>query len=265
MEKLLTVQILKTTAAEKSASAPTNKSVSLTVDQSAIWVSLGGGGGSHLCIILVLLLYLTRAWPAHKTLTVFLLCPLGITTVLTMTTLSTVARNSLPRVSYVTALDLFVTVCFLFVFAAMIEYAMLNYYSYSIRRPPPKTRRMVRASPLCYSWVRSLWSPPGGWQQYQFQSISSSHAWMFKCICIPFLLSAFSLWYISKGSLSIWFVAEFPSKCKATILQAMIPVYICLYIDLTAPHIFSCDSAYSSVAINRHLMVPEWVKTQVCI
>lgn len=67
----------------------------------------------------------------------------GITTVLTMTTLSTVARNSLPRVSYVTAMDLFVTVCFLFVFAAMIEYAMLNYYSYSIRRPPAKTQRMV--------------------------------------------------------------------------------------------------------------------------
>uniref|UniRef100_A0A8C6SF71 Gamma-aminobutyric acid type A receptor subunit gamma3 n=1 Tax=Neogobius melanostomus TaxID=47308 RepID=A0A8C6SF71_9GOBI len=62
---------------------------------------------------------------------------LGITTVLTMTTLSTVARNSLPRVSYVTAMDLFVTVCFLFVFAAMIEYAMLNYYSYN-NRPPPR-------------------------------------------------------------------------------------------------------------------------------
>lgn len=60
-----------------------------------------------------------------------------------MTTLSTVARNSLPRVSYVTAMDLFVTVCFLFVFAAMIEYAMLNYYSYSIRRAPPKMQRMV--------------------------------------------------------------------------------------------------------------------------
>uniref|UniRef100_A0A672YET8 Gamma-aminobutyric acid type A receptor gamma3 subunit n=1 Tax=Sphaeramia orbicularis TaxID=375764 RepID=A0A672YET8_9TELE len=71
---------------------------------------------------------------------------LGITTVLTMTTLSTVARNSLPRVSYVTAMDLFVTVCFLFVFAAMIEYAMLNYYSYSIRRPPPKMQRMAYSS-----------------------------------------------------------------------------------------------------------------------
>ncbi|KAM4738531.1 gamma-aminobutyric acid receptor subunit gamma-3 isoform 2-T2 [Anableps anableps] len=60
---------------------------------------------------------------------------LGITTVLTMTTLSSVARTSLPRVSYVTAMDLFVTVCFLFVFAALMEYATLNYYSYSIQRP----------------------------------------------------------------------------------------------------------------------------------
>ncbi|MGH0128295.1 UNVERIFIED_CONTAM: hypothetical protein FKN15_027836 [Acipenser sinensis] len=51
-----------------------------------------------------------------------------------MTTLSTVARNSLPRVSYVTAMDLFVTVCFLFVFAALIEYAALNYYS-SVGKP----------------------------------------------------------------------------------------------------------------------------------
>ncbi|TNN56079.1 Gamma-aminobutyric acid receptor subunit gamma-3 [Liparis tanakae] len=73
---------------------------------------------------------------------------LGITTVLTMTTLSTVARNSLPRVSYVTAMDLFVTVCFLFVFAAMIEYAMINYYSYSVRRPPAKMQRMGDMS-LC--------------------------------------------------------------------------------------------------------------------
>lgn len=71
-----------------------------------------------------------------------------------MTTLSTVARNSLPRVSYVTAMDLFVTVCFLFVFAAMIEYAMLNYYSYSIRRPPARRQRMVRLTltSSCTQW-----------------------------------------------------------------------------------------------------------------
>ena len=67
---------------------------------------------------------------------------------LTMTTLSTVARTSLPRVSYVTAMDLFVTVCFLFVFAAMIEYATLNYYSYIVRKPASaKPQRLVRPLP----------------------------------------------------------------------------------------------------------------------
>ncbi|XP_039649507.1 gamma-aminobutyric acid receptor subunit gamma-3-like isoform X2 [Perca fluviatilis] len=93
---------------------------------------------------------------------------LGITTVLTMTTLSTVARNSLPRVSYVTAMDLFVTVCFLFVFAAMIEYAMLNYYSYSIRRPPVKTQRMAYSSFTMGHTPRAM-MPMGNslfWQDY---------------------------------------------------------------------------------------------------
>ncbi|KAA8579572.1 hypothetical protein FQN60_006665 [Etheostoma spectabile] len=42
-------------------------------------------------------------------------------------------------------MDLFVTVCFLFVFAAMIEYAMLNYYS-TVSRPPVKTQRMAYSS-----------------------------------------------------------------------------------------------------------------------
>ncbi|XP_043928096.1 gamma-aminobutyric acid receptor subunit gamma-3-like [Protopterus annectens] len=73
---------------------------------------------------------------------------LGITTVLTMTTLSTIARKSLPRVSYVTAMDLFVTVCFLFVFAALIEYAALNYYSFC-RKPscPKKKKQMCSREP----------------------------------------------------------------------------------------------------------------------
>ncbi|XP_041937366.1 gamma-aminobutyric acid receptor subunit gamma-3-like [Alosa pseudoharengus] len=65
---------------------------------------------------------------------------LGITTVLTMTTLSTVARTSLPRVSYVTAMDLFVTVCFLFVFASLMEYAFLNYYCYRAQKPKLGTK-----------------------------------------------------------------------------------------------------------------------------
>ncbi|KAG5845312.1 hypothetical protein ANANG_G00137470 [Anguilla anguilla] len=54
---------------------------------------------------------------------------LGITTVLTMTTLSTISRKSLPKVSYVTAMDLFVSVCFIFTFAALIEYGTLHYFT----------------------------------------------------------------------------------------------------------------------------------------
>ncbi len=80
-------------------------------------------------------LRLKHTWQPCLMGTCPVLCPSGITTVLTMTTLSSVARTSLPRVSYVTAMDLFVTVCFLFVFAALMEYATLNYYSYSTRRP----------------------------------------------------------------------------------------------------------------------------------
>uniref|UniRef100_A0A673MTG6 Gamma-aminobutyric acid receptor subunit alpha-4-like n=1 Tax=Sinocyclocheilus rhinocerous TaxID=307959 RepID=A0A673MTG6_9TELE len=43
----------------------------------------------------------------------------GITTVLTMTTLSISARSSLPKVSYATAMDWFIAVCFAFVASAL--------------------------------------------------------------------------------------------------------------------------------------------------
>lgn len=70
-----------------------------------------------------------------------------------MTTLSTIARKSLPRVSYVTAMDLFVTVCFLFVFAALMEYATLNYYS-SCRKPNcTKKKKSVRWEHLNFFFV----------------------------------------------------------------------------------------------------------------
>ncbi|XP_066523059.1 gamma-aminobutyric acid receptor subunit alpha-6a isoform X2 [Hoplias malabaricus] len=53
----------------------------------------------------------------------------GITTVLTMTTLSISARSSLPKVSYATAMDWFIAVCFAFVASALVEFAAVNYFS----------------------------------------------------------------------------------------------------------------------------------------
>lgn len=55
--------------------------------------------------------------------------PTGVTTVLTMTTLSISARNSLPKVAYATAMDWFIAVCYAFVFSALIEFATVNYFT----------------------------------------------------------------------------------------------------------------------------------------
>ncbi len=52
---------------------------------------------------------------------------IGITTVLTMTTISTGVRSSLPRISYVKAIDIYLVMCFIFVFSALLEYAAVNY------------------------------------------------------------------------------------------------------------------------------------------
>uniref|UniRef100_A0A3B5LKE0 Gamma-aminobutyric acid type A receptor subunit alpha6a n=1 Tax=Xiphophorus couchianus TaxID=32473 RepID=A0A3B5LKE0_9TELE len=53
----------------------------------------------------------------------------AITTVLTMTTLSISARQSLPKVAYATAMDWFIAVCFAFVASALVEFAAVNYFA----------------------------------------------------------------------------------------------------------------------------------------
>lgn len=77
----------------------------------------------------------------------FSVCLPGITTVLTMTTLSTIARKSLPKVSYVTAMDLFVSVCFIFVFSALVEYGTLHYFVSN--RKPSKDKDKKKKNPVC--------------------------------------------------------------------------------------------------------------------
>ncbi|XP_038867589.1 gamma-aminobutyric acid receptor subunit alpha-6-like [Salvelinus namaycush] len=76
----------------------------------------------------------------------------GITTVLTMTTLSISARHSLPKVSYATAMDWFIAVCFAFVFSALIEFAAVNYFTNAemerLKRKPPKCPPAPQTTPV---------------------------------------------------------------------------------------------------------------------
>lgn len=51
----------------------------------------------------------------------------GITTVLTMTTINTHLRETLPKIPYVKAIDMYLMGCFVFVFLALLEYAFVNY------------------------------------------------------------------------------------------------------------------------------------------
>ncbi|XP_075264101.1 glycine receptor subunit alpha-3-like, partial [Convolutriloba macropyga] len=71
---------------------------------------------------------------------------LGITTVLTMTTQSSGALQSLPKVSYVKAIDLWMAVCLLFVFAALIEFAAVNYFSRKAKKKKLKKLQLKAAA-----------------------------------------------------------------------------------------------------------------------
>ncbi|KAG1666855.1 Gamma-aminobutyric acid receptor subunit alpha-6 [Nymphon striatum] len=54
---------------------------------------------------------------------------LGITTVLTMSTITLDSRNDLPKVHYATAMDWFVVMSFLFVIATLLEFAGVHYFT----------------------------------------------------------------------------------------------------------------------------------------
>ncbi|CAG7832010.1 unnamed protein product [Allacma fusca] len=58
---------------------------------------------------------------------------LGITTVLTMTTLMSSTNKALPKISYVKSIDVFLGTCFVMVFAALLEYATVGYLAKRIQ------------------------------------------------------------------------------------------------------------------------------------
>ncbi|XP_006819710.1 glycine receptor subunit alpha-2-like [Saccoglossus kowalevskii] len=70
---------------------------------------------------------------------------LCITTVLTMATQNSGVQTSLPKVSYIKAIDVWMAVCLIFVFAALLEFAGVNYVlmegTFRLRRQATQRRR----------------------------------------------------------------------------------------------------------------------------
>ena len=65
-----------------------------------------------------------------------------------MTTISTGVRSSLPRISYVKAIDIYLVMCFVFVFAALLEYAAVNYTYWGARAKKKKKEKKLRVSQI---------------------------------------------------------------------------------------------------------------------
>lgn len=86
---------------------------------------------TYLPSFLIVMLSWVSFWINHEATSARV--ALGITTVLTMTTISTGVRSSLPRISYVKAIDIYLVMCFVFVFAALLEYAAVNYTYWGAR------------------------------------------------------------------------------------------------------------------------------------
>ncbi|OUC43715.1 Neurotransmitter-gated ion-channel transmembrane region [Trichinella nativa] len=97
---------------------------------------------------------------------------LGVTTVLTMTTLMTTTNASLPKVSYIKAIDIYLGTCFVMVFASLIEYAAVSYLNKKVKMkqerrkqqqtvqhmPPPLSSSGILSSadPMMASFVSSV-------------------------------------------------------------------------------------------------------------
>ncbi|CAG7730030.1 unnamed protein product [Allacma fusca] len=109
---------------------------------------------TYLPSILIVMLSWISFWINHEAVAARV--ALGITTVLTMTTLSSAVRASLPRISYVKAIDIYLVMCFVFVFAALLEYATVNNAFWEKRPARPVKQKLPKTPKIEVSRAGSV-------------------------------------------------------------------------------------------------------------
>ncbi|XP_017787785.1 PREDICTED: gamma-aminobutyric acid receptor subunit beta [Habropoda laboriosa] len=82
---------------------------------------------------------------------------LGVTTVLTMTTLMSSTNAALPKISYVKSIDVYLGTCFVMVFASLLEYATVGYMAKRIQMRKNRFQKIAESMKT----ARENPGPPG--------------------------------------------------------------------------------------------------------
>ncbi|XP_023315484.1 gamma-aminobutyric acid receptor subunit beta isoform X4 [Trichogramma pretiosum] len=82
---------------------------------------------------------------------------LGVTTVLTMTTLMSSTNAALPKISYVKSIDVYLGTCFVMVFASLLEYATVGYMAKRIQMRKNRFAKIAESMKA----ARETPGPPG--------------------------------------------------------------------------------------------------------
>ncbi|XP_013189389.1 gamma-aminobutyric acid receptor subunit beta-like [Amyelois transitella] len=83
---------------------------------------------------------------------------LGVTTVLTMTTLMSSTNAALPKISYVKSIDVYLGTCFVMVFASLLEYATVGYMA---KRIQMRKQRFTAVQKIAAEKKIQIDGPPG--------------------------------------------------------------------------------------------------------
>jgi gamma-aminobutyric acid receptor subunit beta len=83
---------------------------------------------------------------------------LGITSVLTMTTLISSTNAALPKISYLKSVDVYLVTCYFYVFLTLIEFASVNFLTGRLKAQ--QQQQQQQQQPLVTSAVSCLPPPP---------------------------------------------------------------------------------------------------------